>query len=70
MLNFDYESLEFGVPHEVAELMCVKCLKRWIGVYPANLLLKEIECQCGETGYVIKTGQSIEESEESDADSN
>ena len=47
-------------PHEVAELLCVRCLKRWIGVYPVDVLLKEIECPgCGEDGAVIKTGQPI-----------
>jgi hypothetical protein len=46
--------------HEVSELICVKCGKRWIGVYPINTLLKEIECPCGEVGYVIKTGQDLE----------
>lgn len=49
-------------PHEVSELLCVRCLKRWIGVYPAGLLLKEIECpNCGEAGGVIKTGQELED---------
>lgn len=47
--------------HEVAELMCLKCFSRWIGVYPTSVPLKNIECKCGATGYVIKTGQTIEE---------
>ena len=46
--------------HEVTELLCVRCLKRWIGVYPVGVLLKEIECpNCGEDGAVIKTGQEL-----------
>lgn len=48
-------------PHEVSELICLKCLNRWIGVYPQKMLLKQLECRCGEVGYVIKTGQTIEE---------
>lgn len=52
----DFESNE---EHEVAELLCLKCLNRWIGVYPSKVLLKNIECKCGETGYVIKTGQTL-----------
>ena len=52
---------EKSMPHEVAELMCIKCGKRWIGVYPEKCLLKDIECMCGEVGYVIKTGQTLEE---------
>lgn len=46
-------------PHEVSELICLKCLNRWIGVYPEELLLKNIECKCGKSGYVIKTGQTL-----------
>ena len=46
-------------PHEAAELICLKCFHRWIGVYPETLLLKDIECTCGSVGFVIKTGQTI-----------
>lgn len=46
--------------YEIAELICLKCKKRWIGVFPTTLLLKDIECTCGEKGYVIKTGQSLD----------
>jgi hypothetical protein len=50
-------------PHEIAELLCVRCLKRWIGCYPVGVLLKEIECpNCGENGAVVKTGQNLAES--------
>lgn len=54
-------NIEDNMPHEISELMCLKCFKRWIGVYPESLLLKEIECPCGEVGYVIKTGQTLQE---------
>ena len=53
--------IEDAMPHEVAELVCLKCLHRWIGVYPETTLLKDIECKCGATGAVIKTGQTIRE---------
>lgn len=52
---------EVNMEHEVSELICLKCLHRWIGVYPTETLLKDIECPCGEVGYVIKTGQTLEE---------
>lgn len=52
----DYES---NLEHEVAELICLKCLRRWIGVYPAETDLKNLECTCGEVGFVIKTGQTL-----------
>ena len=51
--------IEENTEHEVAELICLKCLNRWIGVYPLELSLKDIECKCGEVGYVIKTGQTL-----------
>ena len=52
------------LPHEVAELICLKCFRRWIGVYPHDLPLKELSCKCGQKGCVIKTGQSIGDYEE------
>ena len=55
---------EANMPHEVAELICLNCHQRWIGVYPQSLLLKEISCKCGATGLVIKTGQTLENGDE------
>ena len=52
---------EDNLPHEISELICLKCYNRWIGVYPENLSLKDIECKCGAMGFVIKTGQTIKE---------
>ena len=44
-------------PHKVSEVICVKCLKRWIAVRPVGCMLKDIECPgCGR-GYVIETGE-------------
>ena len=51
--------IEDNIEHEVSELICLKCFNRWIGVYPSELPLKDIECKCGEVGYVIKTGQTL-----------
>lgn len=53
-------TIEKNLKHEVSELICLKCLNRWVGVYPEETLLKNIECKCGEVGYVIKTGQTID----------
>jgi hypothetical protein len=48
-------------PHTVQEVVCLKCLRRWICVKPEMTLLKDVECpQCGDVGYVIATGQDIE----------
>ena len=52
-------SIEDNIEHEVSELICLKCLNRWIGVYPSETPLKQLECKCGEIGYVIKTGQTL-----------
>lgn len=50
-----------NTPHEVSEVICLKCLHRWIAVYPQETLLKQLECKCGEVGFVIKTGQILSE---------
>lgn len=43
---------------ETCEVICLKCLKRWIACFPKVVLLKELECPEGHVGYTIKTGQS------------
>ena len=53
--------IEDNIEHEVSELICLKCLNRWIGVYPSETPLNQLECKCGEIGYVIKTGQTLPE---------
>lgn len=52
-------AIEDNIPHEVSELICLNCLNRWIGVYPSETPLNQLECKCGEIGYVIKTGQTL-----------
>lgn len=60
-LNKKYEDL----PHEVCELMCVRCYHRYIGVFPERILLRSMHCPaCNETGYIIKTGQTIREGDD------
>lgn len=46
-------------PWETCEVICLKCLHRWIACFPQEVLLKELECPEGHVGYVIKTGQSL-----------
>lgn len=60
---FDGVENNEDLPHEVAELICLRCLHRWIGVYPQELNLADMECKCGTIGYIIKTGQTLPESE-------
>ena len=66
--NNDLEivSNEAYLEHEVSELICLKCLRRWTGVYPVRALLKDLKCQCGCKGFVIKTGQTLPESEDNE----
>ena len=60
---YDSKHDDENTPHEVSELICVFCKRRWIGVYPQSLMLADMECKCGEIGYIIKTGQTLPESE-------
>ena len=53
--------IEEGKPHEVSELICLNCHRRAIHVFPADTLLKDLECICGATGLLIKTGQTLQE---------
>lgn len=54
--------IEEKMPHKVSEVICVRCLKRWIGVRPEGTKLKDLECPgCHMTGAVIETGEEIEE---------
>ena len=53
--------IEANLPHLVCEVMCLKCGHRWIAVFPEQTWLKDLECPCGEVGYVFCTGQLMEE---------
>lgn len=54
-------SIDENKPHKVSEVICVKCLHRWIAVRPVGTHLSDLECpNCG-PGYVIETGEIIEE---------
>lgn len=51
-------NIEDFIPHICQEVICVKCLYRWIDVRPQGTLLKQIECpRCNEIGFVIATGE-------------
>lgn len=57
-LNCPIKLDEYRV-HKVSEVICVKCGKRWISVRPVKTLLKELECEnCGR-GFVIETGEEM-----------
>lgn len=49
-------------PHKASEVICINCKYRWIAVRPIATLLKELECpNCNNQGYVIETGEIMEE---------
>ncbi len=55
----DLIHIEEHKPHNVSEVICVRCGKRWISVRPEDVLLKDLECpNCGK-GYVIETGEVV-----------
>ena len=55
-------NIEENMPHKVSEVICIECKHRWIAVRPATTLLKNLECaRCGLQGYVIETGEIMEE---------
>lgn len=48
--------------HYVHESICVNCGYRFIHVRPTSVLLKDCECaECKQTGFIIKTGQEIDD---------
>lgn len=63
MKELSFEAyVEDKTPHLVAELICLNCHHRWIGVWPETLLLKDITCpHCESTGTIITTGQQLSE---------
>lgn len=55
-------NIEENMLHEIAELICFRCSYRYIAVYPANVLLKNLVCpKCGKPEFMIKTGQTLED---------
>lgn len=51
-------------PHKVSEVICINCKYRWLAVRPTITLLKDLECPwCGKQGYVIETGETIDNEE-------
>jgi nitrite reductase/ring-hydroxylating ferredoxin subunit len=50
-----------GLPHKVSEVICVKCGKRWLAIRPEESLLKDLECPKHHSGFVIETGEILED---------
>ena len=57
--------IEENEPHCVCEVVDLKCQHRWVAVFPEKTLLKQLECpKCGAVGFVIKTGQDLDDAHE------
>ena len=49
--------LEEYMPHRTAELICLRCLHRYHGVWPESTPLAKLEClNCERIGFIITTG--------------
>ena len=56
--------IDANKPHEVGEVICVKCCNRYISARPLGTKLKDLDCEnCG-PGFTIITGEYYEEFEE------
>jgi hypothetical protein len=53
----DVVDIDANQPHVTLEVICVKCLHRYQAVAPADLLLRDYDCETCGPGYVIATGQ-------------
>lgn len=54
--------IEEKMPHKVSEVVCLRCLNRWIAVRPAVTKLADLHCpRCGAIGAVIETGEEIDD---------
>lgn len=54
--------IEANLPHTVSEIICVKCHHRYICARPTSCTLNKLECAgCEEIGYMIETGEIMEE---------
>ena len=56
-------NIDGNKPHEISEVICVKCGKRWIAVRPEGSFLKHLECPVCGAGFVIETGEDLTKGE-------
>ena len=57
----DVVDIGANLPHVVHEVICVKCCHRYIAAAPVDLWLKDYDCETCGPGFVILTGQPIDE---------
>ena len=45
--------------NKVSQVICLRCLRRWISARPVDTRLDELECpDCGLQGFAIETGET------------
>jgi len=60
------KDISANMMYKVSEVICVGCGRRWLSCRPKFLMLKELECpECG-PGFVIETGQEINDKRQPD----
>jgi hypothetical protein len=60
IINFKIEE-DNRTLHKISEVVCIKCYSRWIAARPTITLLKNLECKNCSCGYVIETGEIMDE---------
>ncbi len=53
----DIVDIEVNSPHIVHEVVCLKCLHRYVAVAPQKLPLRLYDCETCGPGFIISTGQ-------------
>jgi len=49
--------IEWRTPHRTAELICLRCMYRYQGVWPEATPMEKLECpNCERVGFIIGTG--------------
>lgn len=55
-------TFDYNKPKSVSEVICINCKSRWICIRDKEQKLKQIKCnKCETTGFVIETGQNLEQ---------
>lgn len=58
-------SFEENLPHKTQEMICIRCKWRGLIVSPVGLWYKDMECpKCHKEGFMIQTGQDLDEKKE------
>lgn len=52
-------NIEENMPHRSSEVICLRCMHRYVAVWPDATPLKNLECpNCERVGFIITTGET------------